>query len=125
MSSFNKPELLLSYRGLDKVIFDKTFYFFGSKKGTRPISLHPKYMLDLCSYLNTFYREGDYEVRLELDIFEGKCFTWLKLFRYFGLSKKPCKGCVSFNNADSQSLKDFYYQCIGNRNYNEASTVPN
>lgn len=152
MSSFNKPELLLSYRGLDKVIFDKTFYFFGSKKGTRPISLHPKYMLDLCSYLNTLqekrqqkeqelescpgapneliqsftiYREGDYEVRLELDIFEGKCFTWMKLFRYFGQSKKPCKGCVSFNNADSQSLKDYYYQCIGNRNYNEASTVPN
>ena len=142
MSSFNKPELLLSYRGLDKVIYDKSFYFFGSKKGCRPIGLDSKYMLDLCSHLNTLqdrcqkkedelanipnppnelvqsfsiFREGDYEVRLELDVFQGKCFTWLKLFRYFGQSRKPCKGCVSFANCDSQSLKDFYYQCIGNR----------
>ena len=142
MSSFTKPELILSYRGLDKVIFDKSFYFFGSKKGSRPIGVDPKYMLDFCSYLTTIqekrqqkeqelencpsapnellqsftiFREKDYEVSLELDVFEGKCFTWLKLFRYFGQSKKPCKGCVSFNNANGQELKDFYYQCIGNR----------
>ena len=142
MSSFTKPELILSYRGLDKVIFDKSFYFFGSKKGSRPIGVDPKYMLDLCSYLNTIqekrqekeqelescptapnellqsftiFREKDYEVSLELDVFQGKCFTWLKLFRYFGQSKKPCKGCVSFNNASGQELKDFYFQCIGNR----------
>jgi hypothetical protein len=142
MSNFNKPELLLSYRGLDKVIFDKTFYFFGSKKGSRPIALDQKYMLDLCAYLQALqvrreekeqeleqfptapnellqscriFREKDYEVCLELDVYEGRCFIWLKLFRYFGQSRKPCKGCVSFHNADGQTLKDFYYQCIGNR----------
>jgi len=142
MSTLNRPELLLSYRGLDKVIFDKIFYFFGSKKNCRPIALDQKYILDLCSHLKNLqqlrqekekeleacpgapnetiescriYREKDYEVCLELNVFEGQCFVWLKLFRYFGESRKPCKGCVSFNNANHENIKDFYYLCVGNR----------
>jgi hypothetical protein len=147
--SYDKPEFLLSLRGLDKVIYDKDFYFFGSKPGTKPITLKPKYIPELCKHVIHLkdrsvqtekeiergsevrnhvmescqvYREGDYEVALELNVFNNQCYTWLKLFRYFGNERKPCRGCVNFNNTDGRKLKEYYDKCVQEKD-NSPNTV--
>jgi hypothetical protein len=62
----------------------------------------------------TLCKEGDYEVGLELNVFKGTLYTWLKLYRYIKGKKNPCKGCVNLSNANGQSLKSFYYTSLGN-----------
>jgi len=136
-------ELLLSFRGTDKVRYDKGFfYFFSNKKDCRSISVDKKHFLNLCNYVDilnelhdkkfvemeyatetapdevlkqfTLCKEGDYEVGLELNVFKGVLYIWLKLYRYIKGKKNPCKGCVNLTNANGQSLKSFYYTSLGN-----------
>ena len=136
-------ELLLCFKGNDKLRYDKgVFYFFSSKKDCRSISVDKKHFLNLCNYVDilnelhdkkfvemeyatetvpdevlkqfTLCKEGDYEVGLELNVFKGTLYTWLKLYRYIKGKKNPCKGCVNLSNANGQSLKNFYYTSLGN-----------
>ena len=142
MNTSSKPQLYFSYMGKGRVLYDKAFYFFGNKKDARPIFLQPDAMLNLCSFLLTTAERArrkqdevsrnpqappevlfsqvltgnkEFEVRLELSTYEGKCWTWLKLFRFSDNTWKPCKGCVDLSNTDGDTLKEFYYKCIDNQ----------
>lgn len=136
-------EILLSFKGKDTLRYDKgVFYFFSNKKDTRSISVDKKHFLNLCNYVNilnesynrkaeeiarsggtppdevvqqfTLFKEGEYEVVLELNVFKGLLYNWLKLYRYVKGKKNPCKGCVNLTNANGENLKSFYYSSVGN-----------
>jgi hypothetical protein len=139
MDTSSKPQLYFSYSGKGKVLYDKAFYFFGNKKDARPIFIQPDAMLNLCSFLLTTADRArqkqeevarnpqapsellfsqvlsgnkDFEVRLELNTYEGKCWTWLKLYRLTNNEWRPCKGCVDLSNVDGDTLKEFYYKNV-------------
>jgi hypothetical protein len=153
MDTSSKPQLYFSYSGKGRVLYDKAFYFFGNKKDARPIFVQPDTMLNLCSFLLTtaerarqkqeelaknpqappellfsqvLSRNKDYEVRLELNTYEGKCWTWLKLYRLINNEWKPCKGCVDLSNVNGDTLKEFYYKNVepsqDRHHYNQASS---
>ena len=139
MNTSSKPQLYFSYSGQGKVLYDKAFYFFGNKKDARPIFIQPDAMLNLCSFLLTTADRArqkqedlarnpqappellfsqvisgnkDFEVRLELNTYQGKCWTWLKLYRLTNYEWRPCKGCVDLSNVDGDTLKEFYYKHV-------------
>jgi hypothetical protein len=138
-STSYKPVYKFSQRGICRVEFlDNEFYFFGHKPDKLPVIVQPKDMPDLCAYIsttkqkaeNTFQellktpdmpdqtvesvvisKVGNDEIRLEVQTFEGKVFTWLKLFSYRNGERQPRQGQVLFNDIDAATLKEFYLKC--------------
>jgi hypothetical protein len=133
------PVYKFSQRGICRVEYkDRAFYFYGHKADKLPIIVQDKDMPDLCSYIVTtnekaertyqeivkdpkypdevvasciISRVGNDEIRLEVQTYDKKVFTWLKLFSHRNGQRQPRSGQVLFNDVDPQTLKEFYLKC--------------
>ena len=139
MEISTNPVYKFSQRGICRVEYiNGAFYFYGHKADKLPIVVQPRDMADLCAYINTTkekadrtYQEllkkpdspdetvascivsrvGNDEIRLEVQTYKGKVFSWLKLFCYSNGVRSPRSGQVIFNDVDPQTLKEFYLKC--------------
>ena len=139
MEQSKAPVYKFSQRGICRVEYiDNEFYFYGHKADKKPVIVQAKDMADLCAYYLTtkekaertyqdvlknpnsvdevvascvISRVGNDEIRLEVQTYEKKVFTWLKLFCYSNGVRQPRSGQVLFNDVDPQTLKEFYLKC--------------
>ena len=135
----SKQVYKFSQRGICRVEYiDNEFHFYGHKADKKPVIVQAKDMADLCAYFLTtkekaertyqdvlknpeypnevvascvISRVGNDEIRLEVQTYDKKVFTWLKLFCYSNGVRQPRSGQVLFNDVDPQTLKDFYLKC--------------
>jgi hypothetical protein len=135
------PVYKFSQRGICRVEYiDNEFHFYGHKADKKAVIVQARDMPDLVAYFLTTkekaertYKEvqknpqypnevvascvisrvGNDEIRLEVQTYDKKVFTWLKLFCYSNGERQPRSGQVLFNDVDPQTLKEFYLSCTG------------